>query len=52
MPFWLDCFDFAVRAIDSGVGLALDRPPAFISRAPDVGKPQRRVRRDDSRTDG
>ena len=29
MPFWLDCFDFAVRAIDSGVGLALDRPPAF-----------------------
>jgi polyene glycosyltransferase len=31
MPFWLDCFDFAVRAIDSGVGLALDRPPAFIA---------------------
>jgi len=31
MPFWLDCFDFAVRAIDSGVGLALDRPPAFTA---------------------
>jgi hypothetical protein len=28
MPFWLDCFDFAVRAIDSGVRLALHRPPA------------------------
>ena len=31
MPFWLDCFDFAVRAIDSGVGLALDRPPSFTA---------------------
>ncbi len=31
MPFWLDCFDFAVRAIDSRVGLALDRPPAFTA---------------------
>jgi polyene glycosyltransferase len=31
MPFWLDCYDFAVRAIDSGVGLALDRPPAFTA---------------------
>jgi polyene glycosyltransferase len=31
MPFWLDCFDFAVRAIDSGVGLALDRPPDFTA---------------------
>jgi len=31
MPFWLDCFDFAVRAVDSGVGLALDRPPAFTA---------------------
>jgi polyene glycosyltransferase len=31
MPFWLDCFDFAVRAIDSGVGLALDCPPAFTA---------------------
>jgi polyene glycosyltransferase len=29
MPFWFDCFDFAVRAIDSGVGLALDQPPDF-----------------------
>ena len=29
MPFWLDCFDFGVRAIDSGVGQALDHPPAF-----------------------
>lgn len=31
MPFWLDCFDFAMRAIDSGVGLALDRPPSFTA---------------------
>jgi polyene glycosyltransferase len=31
MPFWLDCFDFAVRAIDSGVGLALDHPPSFTA---------------------
>jgi polyene glycosyltransferase len=31
MPFWLDCFDFAVRAIDSGVGLALDHPPDFTA---------------------
>lgn len=31
MPFWLDCFDFAVRTIDSRVGLALDRPPAFTA---------------------
>jgi polyene glycosyltransferase len=31
MPFWLDCFDFAVRAIDSGVGLALDRPPSITA---------------------
>jgi polyene glycosyltransferase len=31
MPFWLDCFDFAARAIDSGVGLALDRPPHFTA---------------------
>jgi polyene glycosyltransferase len=31
MPFWFDCFDFAARAIDSGVGLALDRPPDFTS---------------------
>jgi polyene glycosyltransferase len=30
-PFWLDCFDFAVRAIDSGVGLALDHPPSFTA---------------------
>jgi polyene glycosyltransferase len=29
MPFWLDCFDFAVRAVDSGVGLALDWAPIF-----------------------
>ncbi|GAA4195549.1 hypothetical protein GCM10023074_19870 [Microbispora amethystogenes] len=29
MPFWLDCYDLAARAVDSGVGLALDRPPAF-----------------------
>jgi polyene glycosyltransferase len=31
MPFWLDCFDFAARAIDSGVGLAMDRPPDFTA---------------------
>jgi polyene glycosyltransferase len=31
MPFWLDCFDFAIRAVDSRVGLALDRPPAFTA---------------------
>jgi polyene glycosyltransferase len=31
MPFWLDCFDFGARAIDSGVGLALDRPPHFTA---------------------
>jgi polyene glycosyltransferase len=31
MPFWLDCYDFAVRAVDSGVGLALDRPPEFTT---------------------
>lgn len=29
MPFWLDCYDFAVRAVDRGVGLTLERPPAF-----------------------
>jgi polyene glycosyltransferase len=29
MPFWFDCFDFAVRAVDSGVGLAIDCPPQF-----------------------
>jgi polyene glycosyltransferase len=26
-PFWLDCYDLAARAVDAGVGLALDRPP-------------------------
>ncbi|MDI5941500.1 glycosyltransferase, partial [Micromonospora sp. DH15] len=26
-PFWLDCYDIAARAVDAGVGLALDRPP-------------------------
>lgn len=31
MPFWLDCFDFAARAVDSGVGLALDHPPSFTA---------------------
>jgi polyene glycosyltransferase len=31
MPFWFDCFDFAARAIDSGVGLALARPPHFTA---------------------
>ena len=31
MPFWLDCFDFAIRAVESGVGLALERPPAFTA---------------------
>lgn len=31
MPFWLDCYDFAARAIDSGVGLSLDRPLAFTA---------------------
>jgi polyene glycosyltransferase len=31
MPFWFDCYDFAARAIDSGVGLALDRPPDFTA---------------------
>jgi polyene glycosyltransferase len=31
LPFWLDCYDFAVRAVDSGVGLTLDRPPAFTA---------------------
>lgn len=25
-PLWLDCYDHAVRAVDSGVGLAVDRP--------------------------
>lgn len=27
MPFWLDCYDIAARAVDAGVGLAIDRPP-------------------------
>jgi polyene glycosyltransferase len=31
LPFWLDCYDFAVRAVDSGVGLTLERPPAFTA---------------------
>jgi polyene glycosyltransferase len=31
LPFWLDCYDFAVRAVDSGVGLRLERPPAFTA---------------------
>jgi polyene glycosyltransferase len=31
MPFWLDCYDFAARAVDAGVGLALDRPPHFTA---------------------
>ncbi|MTK04614.1 glycosyltransferase [Micromonospora sp. CP22] len=26
-PFWLDCYDIAARAVDAGVGLALDAPP-------------------------
>ncbi|MFI7549299.1 glycosyltransferase [Micromonospora sediminimaris] len=26
-PFWLDCYDVAARAVDAGVGLALDEPP-------------------------
>lgn len=26
-PFWLDCHDIAARAVDAGVGLALDHPP-------------------------
>ncbi|ROO60642.1 polyene glycosyltransferase [Micromonospora sp. Llam0] len=26
-PFWLDCYDIAARAVDAGVGLALDDPP-------------------------
>ncbi|MFY1634918.1 glycosyltransferase [Solwaraspora sp. WMMB335] len=26
-PFWLDCYDIAARAVDAGVGLALDHPP-------------------------
>jgi len=30
-PFWLDCFDFAARAVDSGVGLALNHPPSFTA---------------------
>ncbi|MEV0233499.1 glycosyltransferase [Nonomuraea sp. NPDC050786] len=29
LPFWLDCYDLAARAVDAGVGLALDRPPGF-----------------------
>jgi polyene glycosyltransferase len=31
LPFWLDCYDFAVRAVDSGVGLTTARPPNFTS---------------------
>jgi polyene glycosyltransferase len=31
MPFWNDCFDFAARAIECGLGLALDRPPDFTA---------------------
>lgn len=27
LPFWLDCYDIAVRGVDAGVGLTLDRPP-------------------------
>ena len=29
-PLWLDCYDHAVRATDSGAGLAVDRPDALI----------------------
>jgi polyene glycosyltransferase len=29
MPFFLDCYDLAARMVDAGVGLAVDRPPAF-----------------------
>ncbi len=29
MPLWLDCYDLATRAVDAGVGLAVDRPPYF-----------------------
>lgn len=32
MPFWLDGYDLAVRVVDSGAGLAMDRPPAFTTR--------------------
>ncbi len=31
LPFWLDCYDFGVRAVDSGVGLTSDHPPAFTA---------------------
>lgn len=31
MPAWLDCYDLAARAVDAGVGLAVDRPPRFTS---------------------
>lgn len=31
LPFWMDCYDFARRAIDSGVGLAPARPPEFTT---------------------
>jgi UDP:flavonoid glycosyltransferase YjiC (YdhE family) len=27
LPFWLDCYDSAVRAVDAGVGLTVDHPP-------------------------
>lgn len=32
MPFWLDGYDLAARVVDSGAGLAMDRPPAFTAR--------------------
>jgi polyene glycosyltransferase len=31
LPFWFDCFDFAARAVESGVGLAPARAPRFTT---------------------
>ncbi|MBF8193323.1 glycosyltransferase family 1 protein [Nonomuraea sp. K274] len=46
MPFWLDCYDLAARAVDAGVGLSLDRPPGFC--AAEVATKLLRLLSDDS----
>lgn len=40
LPFWLDCYDFAIRMVDSGAALKIDDPHRLDGR--DI---ERRLRR-------
>jgi polyene glycosyltransferase len=46
MPLWMDCYDLAVRAVDAGVGLALDHPPLIAAH--EVASKLRRLLSDDT----